>query len=342
LGHLALVCTAWRITEWAQAVDRRFGEALGAGRFAEAGTALLKEVAPADRMRWLRGRLGHLVGRWLAGRGYPLPDVRIETLAEMDRDTRAILSQITVPLLLVCGDHDLAFAKDAVEETAVPSRSGARRLVAKDRVAGEAVNAGLPLQVRGPTASGRGGWVFGGEAHEEPDAAVGQLDEQRPGGADDRGNRQTQGGDLEQEYAMAQCRDGDDSGDGGRQAGHQHELPSGERPGEDQQRPHRDDEHRQGRRRASFRHVRAVIEQDGCLVPRIRADTGDDAHGDREPQYPTQEPWHVSAVIRTEGEREAGDTDRDSRDQRQLDRCERVGGMGERDDHREYQGSRRS
>ena len=53
--------------------------------------------------------------------------------------------------------------------------------------------------------SGRGGWVFGGEVHEEHDAAVGQLDEQRPGGADDRGDRQTQGGDLEQEYAMAQC-----------------------------------------------------------------------------------------------------------------------------------------
>ena len=50
-----------------------------------------------------------------------------------------------------------------------------------------------------------------------------------------------------------------------------------------------------------------------------------------------QEPWHISAVIRTEGEREAGDTDRDGRDQRQLDRCKRVGGMGERDDHREHQ-----
>jgi len=65
-----------------------------------------------------------------------------------------------------------------------------------------------------------------------------------------------------------------------RHAGDQAELPTGERPGEDQQRPHRDDEHRQGRRRASFRHVRAVIKQGGSEVPRIRADAGDNADGE--------------------------------------------------------------
>ena len=85
--------------------------------------------------------------------------------------------------------------------------------------------------------SGRGGWILGGEAHKEQDAAVGQLDEQRPSRADDCRDRQTQGGDLEQEYALAQCGDGDDNGDGDRQAGHQHELPAGQRPGEDQHRP---------------------------------------------------------------------------------------------------------
>lgn len=118
LGHLALVCTAWRTTEWGKDVDRKFGEALGAGRFAEAGTALLDAVVPGDRLRWLGRLVGPVVGRWLASRDYTLPDVLIETRAELDFDGRAVLPQITVPVLLVCGDRDRSYAKDAVEETA--------------------------------------------------------------------------------------------------------------------------------------------------------------------------------------------------------------------------------
>jgi pimeloyl-ACP methyl ester carboxylesterase len=118
MGRLALVCTAARSTEWGDDVDRRLAEAFGAGRTAEAGATFLEYVIAGQRWRWLRRLLGPLVGRWIAGQGYPVQDVVTESLAEAGFDARPALPRITVPVLLVCGDEDVFFAKDAVEETA--------------------------------------------------------------------------------------------------------------------------------------------------------------------------------------------------------------------------------
>lgn len=118
LTHLALVRTAWRVTQWGRDVDGRFGEALSAGRCTGAGVALLEEVAPGARWQWLRRVLGPLAGRWLAGRGYNLPDVLVETHAERDFDGRDVLSRIRVPVVVICGEKDRIFAQEDAAELA--------------------------------------------------------------------------------------------------------------------------------------------------------------------------------------------------------------------------------
>lgn len=143
LTHLALVRTAWRITEWGQGLDGRFGEALSSGQYAHAGAALLEELVPGRRWLWLRRLLGSLVGRWLAGRAYNLPDVLVETHAERDFDGRNALPHITAPVVLICGENDRVFAVDDAQETArlIPncrfisySSTGGLRAAASPRV----------------------------------------------------------------------------------------------------------------------------------------------------------------------------------------------------------------
>lgn len=118
LGLLALIRTAWRITEIGRDVDGRFGEALSAGRYSEAGTTALEEVIPEATWTWLRHLLGPMIGRWLAGRDYDLPGVLVEARAERAFDGRDVLPRINVPAILVAGNNDRVFAKDDVEETA--------------------------------------------------------------------------------------------------------------------------------------------------------------------------------------------------------------------------------
>lgn len=117
LDRLALVRVAWSVTDWGRRLDGRFGEALSAGRFAEAGAAMLEEIVPGARWAWLRRLLGPSVGRWLAGRDYSLPDVLVETRAEQAFDGRDVLPSIDVPVVLIAGGNDRIFSKDAVEET---------------------------------------------------------------------------------------------------------------------------------------------------------------------------------------------------------------------------------
>lgn len=118
VGRVALVASSAAITEQGKETDRRYGEALGHGRFTEAGKALLEEIAPGDRMRALRRLVGPLAGRMLAASGYNLPDVLIETQALMDFDARPVLPQITAPVLIIAGDRDIFATRGMVEETA--------------------------------------------------------------------------------------------------------------------------------------------------------------------------------------------------------------------------------
>ncbi|MCV2393120.1 alpha/beta hydrolase [Actinotalea sp. M2MS4P-6] len=118
LDRLAVVRTAWQITEWGKDADGRFGEALSAGRFSDAGAAVLEEIVPGPSWATLRRSLGPLIGRWLATRDYDLADVLVETRAEQAYDGRAALPRIDVPVLIVVGGKDRVFAPALAAETA--------------------------------------------------------------------------------------------------------------------------------------------------------------------------------------------------------------------------------
>ncbi len=118
VGRVALVASSATITDQGRETDRRYGEALGHGRFVEAAQALLDEILPPDRpRRRLKPLFAPLLGRMLATSGYNLPDVLVETQAEMDVDARPVLHQITAPVLIIAGDRDTFFTQDIVEET---------------------------------------------------------------------------------------------------------------------------------------------------------------------------------------------------------------------------------
>jgi pimeloyl-ACP methyl ester carboxylesterase len=45
-------------------------------------------------------------------------DIMVEAEAERAYSARDVLPRINVPILLICGDHDIFFPKDVVEEAA--------------------------------------------------------------------------------------------------------------------------------------------------------------------------------------------------------------------------------
>jgi pimeloyl-ACP methyl ester carboxylesterase len=119
VGRVALVASSAAITDKGKRLDRRYGEALAAGRFTEAAVALLEEVLPPGRpQRGVTRLVAPLVGRVLAASGYNLPDVLVETRAEMDLDARPVLHQITAPVLIIAGDQDTFVTREIVEESA--------------------------------------------------------------------------------------------------------------------------------------------------------------------------------------------------------------------------------
>lgn len=118
VGRVVLLGSTAVIPEAAKALDRQWGEAWGNGRFTEAGAGMLAEALPDERLRRLRRLLAPLAGRWLASLPHNLSDVLVETQAEMDYDARAVLSQITAPVLIIAGGRDLFLPREVIEETA--------------------------------------------------------------------------------------------------------------------------------------------------------------------------------------------------------------------------------
>ena len=117
VGRVVLVSSAAAPTVRAVESTRRYGEALGHGRFTEAGAVALEDAIPGVWFGPVRRLLGVLMGRMLASSGNTLPDVLVETVAVMDVDTRPFLPQITAPVLVIVGDKDSDFAAEIVDET---------------------------------------------------------------------------------------------------------------------------------------------------------------------------------------------------------------------------------
>lgn len=114
LRHLALVATGARLSAWSDEVDARLVAALEKGDTREAATVFGEDLVPGRSLAPLRRLLAPALVRRLV----PLDDVLVETRADATYDARADLPRIEVPVLLVCGDRDLYFTPEIIEETA--------------------------------------------------------------------------------------------------------------------------------------------------------------------------------------------------------------------------------
>lgn len=118
IGRVVLALAAATITDSGRDLDRRWARARAEGRFGDAGAVALEYVLPGEDRAGLRRRLGPLVGRMFANSHTPPGDLLVEADAEAAFDARAVLGNITVPVLLLCGDNDQFFTPDIVSATA--------------------------------------------------------------------------------------------------------------------------------------------------------------------------------------------------------------------------------
>ena len=118
-GHVAIAVAGYEMSEAGKTLDHDFARLLSDGRSGEAGTLMVRHMAPALRVPGLARVVGALMGRSMRG-DHPFfaSDVMVEAEAEVAFDAREALPDISVPVLLVCGDEDPYFSKEVYEETA--------------------------------------------------------------------------------------------------------------------------------------------------------------------------------------------------------------------------------
>lgn len=118
VGRLVLVASAARVSAWGRDVDARLAAALRRKDLDDAGRVFSEYLLPGDRLHTVRRLVGPLMRRsFLSGAEQP-GDVAVEASAEQACDSRALLPEVTTPVLLVAGDRDRFFPADLVEETA--------------------------------------------------------------------------------------------------------------------------------------------------------------------------------------------------------------------------------
>ncbi len=116
-GAIALVVAAAEMTDVGKDVNLRSAQAAARGDLGGAGTALAEVLARGERLRWLRGLVGPVMGRIM------LAELASEDSVTVARavnacDSRAILPRIRVPVLLLCTDSDFFFDLGVIQETA--------------------------------------------------------------------------------------------------------------------------------------------------------------------------------------------------------------------------------
>jgi len=115
--RLALIIAGCELDAWSKEIDHRFIAALRAGDTAAARAVSLEYFMPHGKES-TRRLLGSALWRLMGLDGVPAGDLIIETEAGIEFDSRAILPDITTPVLLIAGDRDLFFPRAVIEETA--------------------------------------------------------------------------------------------------------------------------------------------------------------------------------------------------------------------------------
>jgi pimeloyl-ACP methyl ester carboxylesterase/uncharacterized protein YndB with AHSA1/START domain len=119
-GHIAIVGAAYDANEEGKTLDYDFARLRSEGRNGEASALMLRQMAPGLRVPGVARVLGAVMARLMFGPTHPYfaSDMMVEAEAEMAFDAREVLPDISVPVLLVCGDEDMYIPKELYEETA--------------------------------------------------------------------------------------------------------------------------------------------------------------------------------------------------------------------------------
>jgi pimeloyl-ACP methyl ester carboxylesterase len=118
-GCVAVVIAAAEVSQWGKEVDSRLAAAIARGDAAGVGAAFAEYALPGERSGWARRLVGRWIGRSLvSGTHYPPSDLLVETEAELSYDSRPVLPDIDLPVVMLCGDSDRFFLREVVEETA--------------------------------------------------------------------------------------------------------------------------------------------------------------------------------------------------------------------------------
>jgi pimeloyl-ACP methyl ester carboxylesterase len=119
-GHIALVGAAYNASEEGKALDYDFARLRSEGRDGEASALMLRHMGPGFRVPGVARVLGAVMARLMFGKTHPYfaNDMMVEAEAELAFDARQVLPEISVPVLLVCGDADMYIPKELYEETA--------------------------------------------------------------------------------------------------------------------------------------------------------------------------------------------------------------------------------
>jgi pimeloyl-ACP methyl ester carboxylesterase/uncharacterized protein YndB with AHSA1/START domain len=119
-GHIALVGAAYDAKEEGKALDYDFARLRSEGRDGEASALELRQMGPGLRVPGVARVLGAVMARLVFGPTHPYfaSDMMVEAEAEMAFNAREVLPDISVPVLLVCGDRDMYIPKELYEETA--------------------------------------------------------------------------------------------------------------------------------------------------------------------------------------------------------------------------------
>jgi pimeloyl-ACP methyl ester carboxylesterase len=123
-GAFVVGAAACEVSEWGKALTRRDAAAVASGDRTERGLTMAEALLPGGGTAWLRRALVPVTARmwdWMYGPGeheYFEHDFAVEADAALAFDSRAALTRVRVPVLLINGDRDRYFPKDLIEETA--------------------------------------------------------------------------------------------------------------------------------------------------------------------------------------------------------------------------------
>jgi pimeloyl-ACP methyl ester carboxylesterase len=115
---LATVAASHRLDRAARDATVESARLLSVGRRVDAAAAVMAVQMPRPRPRWLMLLIARVVSRVSFPKEYDPEDVLAAAVAVNEPNVSAVLPDITVPVLVVCGDSDQFASLELFEETA--------------------------------------------------------------------------------------------------------------------------------------------------------------------------------------------------------------------------------